>query len=305
MRKIILLSTLVFLVSHKSFSQEIIYDTQPIPEYLKVSLRGVKYGHWNLTQDQVNYLVNNQNDIQVQMVFSIVEYLKKDINLENVAITPEQTKQLSQQIKSYCEVVAIEFTNEGFKSDFLAVGKIQDMQWKFTFCDGAAYIIHTNMNVSGNTNYSKKPRKHFARRLKIMEGYNRSFQRELPKKNIIANTSEIKVQLNQKSERHPIEGIYDFFSEEGEAGWSTTKIAIIKSNESNGPDYHLIYLEGHTLDWIEGEPKASITKTLSPKDFKMTYHMVDKSIVDGSISLLENAIQIYINGSSAKFIKVY
>ena len=73
MRKIILLSTLVFLVSHKSFSQEIIYDTQPIPEYLKVSLRGVKYGHWNLTQDQVNYWVNNQNDIQVQMVFSIVE----------------------------------------------------------------------------------------------------------------------------------------------------------------------------------------------------------------------------------------
>ena len=160
-----------------SYAQQIINDNQPVPDSLKVALRGVKYGLWSFTQDQVDYISNNPTDSEVKMNLSILDYLKKDIKLKEVALTPTQTEQLSNIINSLCEVVTIEFTNEGFKSDFLAVGKIKDMQLKFTFCDSTFYVIQTDMNVTGNTNYSKKPRKHFAKRLTIVEPYNEKFQR--------------------------------------------------------------------------------------------------------------------------------
>ena len=100
-------------------------------------------------------------------------------------------------------------------------------------------------------------------------------------------------------------GIYEFFNKTGNESWRTKKLAIIKDPKSEEGNYHLIYLEGENFDWIEGELKATVIKTLSPSDFKLRYYMSNKSLVDGSLTLLANAINIFIGGSSAKYVKVY
>jgi hypothetical protein len=268
-----------------------------IPIELKRALSGVKGTIVpNGNQDLVDFISRNPYDAGSQMFISFFSYLKEDLKMSFVAWSPDQKVQISSQYLNPCDIVEAYFEYGSFESTFLAVGKIPS-KVGFKFCDGQTYIIETELGINGNTNYSKKVKKHFSKILSNNWKYDSTYRKQLKEVELAYSLNKVDSLLNAPT----IEGIigtYSIFTKL--ENWTIEDILIIKNSDK----YDIVYLKGKNIDWRKGELKGTLTPTLSDGHFLVKYFGDDKTEYSGSAIFENNALEFTIEESKAKFVKI-
>jgi hypothetical protein len=294
MRKFFIIYYALFLVSLNLYSQnnqqnhETLADTSL--NSLKVKLRGVKFIDMNYTKAQEDIIINNATSNDVQVLMAFIDYCNDDLGI-SVIVTEEQRLQSYQLGKSLCDYAYAGYEIGAFNSQLIAVGNYP-LSFSFTFCDNSSYIIKTVVNVNGLTNYRKKFRAEFRKKLLIEKGYDVTKRLPVQTNAIVLNERDFENYLNDTIPKYKVEGIYELFS-----------------TDNNTPKYRLgiynmfdtlkvIYFSGayFTDDWKEGELKGILMKTKSENDFLGIIYNMIKTPTNASLSFInENSFELRLN----------
>jgi len=261
-------------------------------------LSGVRFINMYQNETYVEYLINNQQNLDVQLLMGFITFLKNDLEFP-VAVTMDQIRELESISNSTCDFVRVRLDGE-FKSDFLAVGKITGIVAAFEFCDNTVYFLELpSYPVNGLTNHPKKIKSEFLRRIPFKIDYDVSNVKSIRKNLVYENLDSISVSNENDTSKPFLIGVYQYFNG-GEIFFD--KIVIFNNNGN----LVMAFVSGKqkaSKDWSKGEHLGELKKTSSQNDFILYFYLEDKTEAQGSVTFADGSLTLYYSGKAHKFVK--
>jgi len=279
-----------FTISNKPFEcDEIIEIPQSNkPEDFETMLTGVKYA---LIADDWEE-INEHTDWGIAFD-ALSEYLY-EIGFENVGYNGYYNP------KNLCECIYVNL--------YFSLNQYAFYDISMTFYSNAGHLRQFSTNKIANRIYysSNSTKENLKQAFRDMYGdkkaaYDSIYTMQLAKKQTCWTEEKLK-NIMQKKGYGEIEGIYESF----ERKVSTPKYRVAVKNIKD--IYYLIYLSGadNTGDWAEGEIKATLEPTATPKFFKAYWLMADKSENDNYyLTFEENGFNLKTGRDTTFYIKMF
>jgi hypothetical protein len=266
----------------KEAEEERILDT------LKQKLSGVRFVYLFKSEDVKEIYKNIEGNAKVSgdllVVLGFKDYVETDLE-KGFVMTDEQYVFASNDAKSFCDFVIVQYSVGTFIRDFGAIGRYP-LTVDFVFCDGSNYSFTRNVKVTGTSNYRNVFRYAFKSIVDREISFNKYWiytegNRLRMKTNpIIIDYRNFSNYLDTCKTLSKYEGVFELFSSENKT--SNYKLGVYNDNGI----LKLIFLGGANLelDWKEGELKGILSKTKSEGDFLMIYYGGAKLESKGTIS---------------------
>lgn len=264
-------------------------EHERVLDTLQQKIQGIKFADLRFSKTQVDFLINNSNSLDAQIILGIIDYFKKDLGIE-VIVTTEQRNLAIKSTTSQCDFVKLVYETGTFNSTFGAIGTIP-FKFSLQFCDQSIYSFDTKLRVSGLTNYANLIRNTCFDKFPLKKGYNKAKRMTISNNPIICTLNSFNKYLDS-TRKNEIEGLYRLLSSED----NTSKYTVgLKENKDT---INIIYFDGADFsnDWKEGELKGYMIKTLSENDYLLKWYSLDKTLVEGSVTFInKNSFELRIN----------
>jgi len=294
MIKLILLASLINVLSLNIYSQtkkeirkEQERNHERMLDTIKRKLAGVKYANLDFQNVQEAIAVHNLSSGDAPILSGIQYYLKKILGL-TVLVTSEQKKQEKKLSASLCDVVRVKFKLGEFNSRIMAVGNYP-FYFEFKFCDNSSYSFDTKLAVNGMTDYLNLIKSICQYHFPVIRKYNTEYTLKIGNNETIISLADFNKYLDSSTAKKQREGLYQLFN----SNESSTNhlLGVYNHNDT----LKIIYFEGADFDkdWHDGELKGTLISTKSENDFFGKWYILDKSLIDITVSVLnENSFEL-------------
>ncbi len=243
-------------------------------------INGVKYAYvaFESTENIDNNLINKE------ITFGIIEYLEKIVGFENVE-WGSYSQAVSYDFSSMCDLVIVrpywKFENS----------LIVDFRLVFESCNHDEFQFIAKRNIWPNSFIQQNVIASCKKLFGVSKYYSSYYRLNLPSE--ITNWTEVNLKdYFKKNGIDEIEGIYEEIIPDSDN--PKQKLGLIKLDST----YNLIYLDGakNYEDWQEGELKAQLIETSANNLFKVKWRVQKtKSILEYYIGFKPSSMELVIS----------
>jgi S1-C subfamily serine protease len=262
---LLILFLIVSAVSVFSQSFKPSYQSNNSLDFTKY-LSGVKYAYVMVNDDFAKSVSNGDNSSGSEVILGVISYLNA-IGFDNVKWGKEANT--PKDFTSLCDLVRVSIS---WDPDY-EHNAFTNIRLIFISCneDEFEFLSEKNIVITNYTDIKTE----FHNKCMKMYGYKKD---NSPHQRLKLD-SEMTEWTEQKLKSHflsngadPIEGIYENSVQSLEM--AKYKVGIVKIDN----DYTVVYLSGanNYLDWEEGEVKAKLTETATPRLYKANWKMLNK-----------------------------